>query len=341
VARYFQDGLRNEPERERLSIQLFDMADRLYYSEFANILMFVIYLTRNTELIEHIVANADEVYGKLEACDLEKHVEFINRLYKEAPRLVLPPTDVEENREQRRRELDEAEAETGDFLSVTDSEKLKYNDALKDVVKINIALKSIELMGQVLRNFPGSLRKDLKTRITLCSYLLGLRTMRAIFKIAEENLEDVRTYIAGLLKEHKAFDTDGELARTTDEALIGLTRACAFAIVKRVSYAVGLQILQETYKAALERGKRQTALRVIDLSVKLDHFTGFPELEVEGLWEDQRKNLFSSTVVRDLVANHLYLFPVKLKTKQKIGQLLKIEINAPKIRGTWGKKLKE
>jgi hypothetical protein len=38
----------------------------------------------------------------------------------------------------------------------------KYDRQLQDVVKLNIAFKTLQILGQVLRNFPGSLEGVLK-----------------------------------------------------------------------------------------------------------------------------------------------------------------------------------
>ena len=44
-------------------------------------------------------------------------------------------------------------------------EKLVYEDNLSDIVKFNIAMKILHILGQVVRNFPGSLKREVKTRL--------------------------------------------------------------------------------------------------------------------------------------------------------------------------------
>lgn len=39
--------------------------------------------------------NARTIYKDYEPSDFESHVEFVNRIYKETPKLILPPGDAE------------------------------------------------------------------------------------------------------------------------------------------------------------------------------------------------------------------------------------------------------
>jgi hypothetical protein len=161
-----------------------------------------------------------------------------------------------------------------------------------------------------------------------------------MLKGIEQNFEGFRTYVAELIKAYRDFDTERELEQSTDQAIMWLTRACAFGTIKRVSYAVGLEILEETYKEVLQAEEDKKSLQLIDLSVRLDHFSGFPGQLTTGLARALRKNQFSFTVLRDLVANHIYLFELDYKTMQKFGQLLDIQTASPKYLTGPQKKLK-
>ena len=342
VARYFQEGLRAPVVDPELRRKLYEMADQVYFEDYSGILMFVLYLTKDTDLIGHIVANADAIYKQKEPFDfhLGTHVDFVNRLYKEAPKVLISSADLERNREEYRKKLDE-DREADNFLQVK-TEKFAYRDDLPDVTKFNIAFKTLQLMGQVLRNFPGSLHKDIKMSITQSCYSLGLRVMRAVMKIAEDNLGELRLYVAEIIKDHRPLLTDSELTKTTDDAVIWVARRAAFGLIKRVSYSVGLEILSETYKRVLEASNHNMSVRLIDLSVKLDHFRGFPEDDIDELWEASRKNYFLRTVIRDMVAHFIYLFGLEdYKTLQSIGAKLDIKVTDPRFRNPATKKLKQ
>jgi len=128
VARYFQENLRSEKEHAKLTAELEDMADRAGNDEYGNILMFAIYLTKDPDLIEHILQNAKKVFAETSPCDFDRDVAFLNNLAS-PPRVELPPSSVEENRQRRRIELDEIE-ESRAQNTTSESEIIAYDDQI-------------------------------------------------------------------------------------------------------------------------------------------------------------------------------------------------------------------
>ena len=339
VARYLADNLRDKKNQAHVRSVLEDMVDKVHSEEYSRILMFVVYRTQDSDLIQRILRNARRIYVGHTPCDFEGDVEFVNRLYREAPKMLLPATDIRENIEESRRRLDAAEEAATDVVPIAQDEPVQYNEELNDLLKVNIALKTLEIMGQVLRNFVGSLRKEEKIEIARAAYQLGLRTLNAILRIGESNLEELRSFVARLIREYKSFD-EKELEERADLAVVYLTRRIAFSFVKRISYAVGHPILEQTYRDVLWEEGDRTSIRLVDLSIKLDHFSGFPEEDVMEMSKRlKRKNFFSTAVLRDMVANHLYLFYLDERIRQAVGKELVIETHSPKIRGSRSKKL--
>ena len=151
VARYYQlsaPSLRDE---------LREIADHIYNESNANILIYYLYLTKDADLIRQLADSAKRIYEEHQPCDMEGHVQFVNDLYKHTPPpLVLTSLDVRSHRDERNRREDEAadseQAHAPD--AAEEQETYKYDRHLQDVVKINIALKTLSILGQIMRNFP-------------------------------------------------------------------------------------------------------------------------------------------------------------------------------------------
>ena len=279
VARYFRDNVSNSSE---LRAELRRISSRLHVEDYANILIFYLYLTRDIGLIENVLKIARQVYADHEPCDFKVDVEFINRLYVDTETLLLPAGEPATHREEEREQRDLTETNDDD----QDVRELPYRDDLDDVLKVNFALKTLHVMGQVLRNFPGSLQATVKADLASESYLLGLRTLKAILRIAETNLDDLRGYLARLIQEHRRISAVSELERSADEAVIWITLNCAFGMTKRISSAVGLHELSGTFADVLERLGAPLAVRMVDTSIKLDHFPNVPFEEIKAIAED-------------------------------------------------------
>jgi hypothetical protein len=325
LAKYFQENAGS------LRSDLNDIADHIYNDVNANTLIFYVYLTKDAELIKRLIESARQIYDEHEPCNLESHVEFVNKMLTQSPPpLHLSSTDVRLNRDEANRNQDAAaELQKEREQANETAQDYKYNRQLQDVVKLNIAFKTLQILGQVLRNFPGSLEGLLKLDITRESYLLGLRTIRALLSLAENNLDSMRVHIADIIAERTGL-ADQALADKTDSAIIWLTGAASFGTIKRVSYAVGHQDLAATYDKVVTMDGNLSN-RVIDVAIKLDHYENVPEQELRKLQSLVLKNPFTFALIRDLVADHLYLYGCDFPTMQMLGSSWNIKITTPQF----------
>jgi len=324
VARYFHDNIQDATESWELRGKIQEMANSVYYEEYANILVFYLYMTKDAAVIDILLNNAKRIYSEVTPCDLEGHVDPINALYISPPKPVaLPDCDVETNREEYRTRMDELDREAKPIDS--SGEKLTYSDDLDDIVKFNIALKILHILGQVVRNFPGSLKRDLKTEITTQCYLLGLRILSVILNCVDVHQDSLRAYFARMIRDQRAAARSSQLPRSAEEAILRLVEIWAFAIIKRISQSVGLPELEETYREVLASHGGLLSVKLVDVSIKLDHCIAFPGSEIEALHLQTKGNLFGSVVLRTLVAHYFYLFKCQVQTRDKYGRLLGIE----------------
>jgi hypothetical protein len=330
VARYFSENLAsNESD---LREQLNQITDRLAWEDYTNIVMFFLYLTRDQKVIDRLLANAGKIYAECEPSDLENDVQFVNRLMKERPkRLLLPSTDIDENRDQYRRQQDESEGGTDDTNQIAPSQRVPYAPELDEILKITIALQSLRIMGQVLRNFPGVLTAQPKLQLAEASYLLGLRTLRRLLTLAEEQLEELRASFGQIFKNKHPLSTQEEIEDSADQKLIWLTGAASYGLIKRICNSIGLQDLELTFEEVREKLGEKTSVRLIDLAIQLEYFREAPEADIFDCEKDLQKNWFSYKLLRDLVAEFLYLHNTDTQVFQRMGELFRIDTSNPRF----------
>ena len=274
------------------------------------------------------------VYADKIECDFEQDVEFVNRLYKEAAKpLLVDNSDIDRNREQYREQMDQSDEEDRPQLAL--DAKVPYTDDLADIHKANIAFKTMQVLGQVLQSASGSLEGDQKMQIIEACYALGLRALSAILNMAEVSVEDVRLYLASLITERAALRsyplTEGELLKRTDEAVIALTLSCAYGTLKKISFAVGSQRLEESYTLVRQHTGDSLALDLIGLLIKLDHFGTVPEYDIVRVRDKVVRNMFGYTILRQMITDFLYLYRVDIRTVQKLGSLFSIKSTVPEM----------
>ena len=143
VARYFRDCAPTDPQAKK---ELSSMVSRLHVEDYANVLVFYLYLTRDLEVIARVLEVARQVYSSHAPCDFDRDVAFINTLYVTHEKLRLPDGDPAEHRDEERARIDDiAESEV---LENVDVRELAYTDELDELLKLNFSLKTLHVMGQ-------------------------------------------------------------------------------------------------------------------------------------------------------------------------------------------------
>lgn len=331
VARYFNDNISDPAQAEELRAKIGEMIDTVHFEDYAHVLNFLIYFVKEPWMFERMRDNARRIYARERPCDLTTDVEFVNRMMTEVRPFELPATTTEENQEKHLAMRDDLEQEAAGLMESKRGAKVQYSDDVDDIIKLNIAFKTLDLMGQVVRNYPYTLPADTKEELVAECELLALRTMKAVLVIAEESLERCQAYYAQLIRERRALESDIQTIIETDQLLMWLTGAIGYSIVKRVSMAVGAQELDQIYRRVVKKLHHLLGARLIDVAIQFDHLAAPPVSEVEELSEATRKNPYAYSLLRDLVVDFLYLHHTDERTRQKLGAAVDVKVTSPKI----------
>ena len=331
VAKFFRDNIEGRRESglsSQLQDQLREVADNIYFDPYLSILTFYLYFKKDEHLIEHLLSNSRQIYAEHRPCDLDTHVEFLNNLYDKKPDRSLPEPNPDKRHEEIRRGMDE----DADGRELPRPAKLKYSNELQDYLKINIALKTMQVLGQVLKDSPGQLQAKLKADIAEECYSIGLRTLRAVLGMAEANLTELQQTIEELIKERRSYDPEARIPKHANQFLLWLCLGASLGIIRRTSRAVGHNQLEKTYRDVLERFGHLVSAELIDFSIRLDHFHQLSPRRLEGLIRDRlRSNIFGFQIVQDLVYNYYALFPSDRSERQQICKLVGITPEDPRF----------
>ena len=246
-------------------------------------------------MVTYLLGNAGKIYGNKKPAELKDDVAFVNKTYTEASKMLMEDADVEKHQDEYRQRIDEAE-EKEDGSQISLDAKVKYDQELADIHKVNIAFKTMQVLGQVLRSSVTSLEADQRLQIATESHVGTSTLCDAVDR--RDNVQELRYYLAGLIRERAALIdkniTEAEILRCSDEGFIWLTQNCAYGTIKKISYCVGHQHLGETYDRIAEQNSDSTAVGLVDLAIKLEHTKTVPEYEI--------------TRLRDQVGQPVWLF---------------------------------
>lgn len=118
-----------------------------------------------------------------------------------------------------------------------------------------------------------------------------------------------------------------EIENEARSFVFNICTAMSFHFIKKISTSVGTDKLSEIFKHILDENYTN-AIRLIDLSIKLDHIQTIPFNDIATLKKDltDKNNLIGYSLLRGLVINHLYMFETSYKDKQRICNHLDISI---------------
>jgi hypothetical protein len=277
LARYFKNNI-NGPEEARLRQLLNTIAGGLNVGNNGIFLMFFIYLSHDDKLMDECVRIGDSILADFSPSDLTSEVEFYNsKDFAGIERQIPESVDLESSRRQRRQAADEARNATANGvdpklgLSVGSD---GYKDALPLSTKFNYAYGCIELLGQILRNFTGSLPGDRKIAILGATYLLGLRALRAILMALSDATVSAREEIA---KRDPSKAEDRQFIKQVEKLLTVIGQILGVSMIQTISLSVrSPDIEEDAYAETLDRVGRNNATELVDLAIRLDHFEEYP-----------------------------------------------------------------
>lgn len=335
VARYLADRLKSPEFAGEVRGKFVELADLIEREREAYIVLFIVYLTRDSAIIGRLLENARGIYLGEPEFDGAKQIEFLEPMIEElaSKRIkVSIAADPEENRDAERREMDES-------ASDEDDDPLDMEDArMRMFIR---ATRSIDLLGQIVRNFPGSMPGKEKVEITSEVYSLGLRLASSLLTEIHANLPKLRAFVeTGISADGSRKLGPEELKRKSGRVLVQVCEIMIFGLIKRISSSVGLAPLRPTYDEVRAKLGNTCSAQLIDISIRLDHLGEFPKSRVIQLYEEEfGKKWFPQLMLRHLVVYHFMMFQVDRELVQSVGEKLRLVVNLPEIVGKIAKSL--
>jgi len=321
VAKYFQDRLAANDNSDNLRKKLTELTTRLYNEDAANILIFYIYLTKDQLLISQIISSSKSVFLGQELWKIDKHTKFLSMHSESAPKLEFD-TAQHGKKKQILRHIDELEdsfenKEDQDPNPNAKQDRPDQDKELNEMLQVNVAMKAIQIMGQILRNFPGSLKAEVKNEIAKECFLLSLRTLGIMFGQFEKHWQELLSFTEKAIAEKFPKLDEQKLKQRASDVSLFVALGTALGIVKGVSFSVGSDHLKETYKSLIEENPTPE-FALIDLSIKLDHCRPAPEKETAKLGKQFSDNWFGLFLLRIMVLEYMHMFPCDIRTIQRL-----------------------
>jgi hypothetical protein len=319
VAKYFASNLSEGKIKDEV-VRLLGM---LYVEEYANIIIFLTHHSKEDFIINGILQQAKKIFNSYSPLRFDEDIKDFNDKITELPKMVLQEADVRSTREKLMEIVDSIEE---DQESISDDETLPKSppDELDSFMELNLCFKYIEVMGQLLKNYHGSLNAKSRHALGLEAYKLGMRALMFLFSSLTEDLDALVKEVSDIIESEDPIDDD-ERENLSKKIIFSLLFFVSMVFIKKVSTSLGHEKLSETFIDIL-KSEPLNSFRFIDLSIKLDFYKDFPYTDLKSLQKLFEKKGLQYTILQRLVIEHLYMFYTSFDDKQRICSLLGISI---------------
>ncbi len=302
LGRYFKDHINEESIRD----YIVGMSKKLHYEEAANVLIFLSYLSKDSIIINSILESANGLFSNNKECDLIQDTIFLNDIIAEIPKLLIDGRNSEERHREVLSQQDESSrTQTVDNdEEVIEFESIPRDEELDEFLKVNVALKTIQILGQILRNYPGSLRGDEKIEIANSAYKLGLRVLKYMLGVIESSKQEIVEFLVDILRDRYPKWTKERLEARVGSMVFSIAEGLSIILIRQITDSVGHESLSMTFDE-LSQKNNNISFKFINMNISMHHYRNFPRNEILSLYQTVRKNGFASQLVSSCRKNHV------------------------------------
>lgn len=326
VAKYLANNMYDDDIKQKISI----LSKKLYREECANIVMFLTHHSKDPFILNQLLSNAQLIFNEFEPIKFENDIIIINNLLEEIPKLVLEDKDIKQYREKKLKKQDEIELAEQDVHDEKVEESLSSDEdvgSLSMVNKLNLAFKTLEIIGQILKNYYGSLKLSKKLDLGEEAYLIGLRSLNYFFVWLNNNVDSIVNYITSIIKpiidKKKNLVLEERIEKFSKRLLFHFCELISASFIIKIAEFMGSENLYETHAQILEKNNF-TSVNMIDIAIKLGFYKGFPFNDIKKLKQKISNNVLPYRLLQRMVINYLYMFPTSYKDKNRICDILEI-----------------
>lgn len=308
--------------------QIVKLMSNIHMKDNANIVIFVTHHTNSNELLDDIMLSAMSTFDNFSEATLsgvEKN--FIKTLSDNVGKSKLPTSAHNINKERSNN------LERNDKLAplIEQIENTQENNHDPLLIEIRKSAKSMEIIGQILKNQYGSLNKLKLEMLFEEGQNVGLRLLKSFISIilnyGEEIEKSIQSRIEQALKEKGEKLSREKNKKKSQEFIAQFSYNIVFSWLHKISDSLGYDKLI-SIADSVNNKTNTVASKLINLSI---HTWYAKNLDIEKLKAlhhefDNDKNHQAIYILKDIVSRHIYMHPTDYKDKQKIASLLDFSI---------------
>ncbi|HEX7965345.1 MAG TPA: metallophosphoesterase [Gammaproteobacteria bacterium] len=333
LGRYLSENI----TREDIRAYIKHYCSHLYVREHANTILFLTHHSKDRFIYESIMTVLKDLFKDVNALDLETDTELLNALVNEAPKLVYHDGDVEKRQEEMRAAQDDYDAK---HPIEKESNATEQVGKLELWAQLNLAVKTAEILGQILKNHYASIENPQKELMTDEIFSGSLKATRKILDELLARRELLISTMEGAIKKSEDSLKDEKLNDRAKRAMFNMLGLMTLAFICKTASCVNSEYIRGVVRK-VAKNNGSNAYELIDIAVSLDFPGSIPFDDIRALKEENESNIFVKRLLQSLVIAHLYMFKTQDADKQRLCSILDIDISYQRMIDVRGKDVKK
>lgn len=291
----------------------------------ANILVFVTHHSKDVSFIEESLLNSMTVLDKCNPITLEKNDPFYLAIEEFAEKITNDILEINKNPRTERDNLLEMQDENQRSFESKEKVRPTIEDDYQEISNVTLpfqrSFRSIEIIGQIIKNRRGSLEIKQLTEMLTEVYTTGFRTI----SYYSELLDLARKDIIKLINEQtNESDNKREIEKKINHFIqINSFQICLGVFVK-LSNSLGNKDLKKIYNDVAKKINTPAA-KLVSFSINSYYGTISYE-ELKALADDLKGNIVALRILRARVRSYVYNKNLDFRIKQKFAGCLNMTL---------------
>ena len=302
------------------------MSSNLHNETYGNVVTFVCHFNSDQSVIDNVLINAYGTLDNFSEFDYSKENPIFNEI-QEAVKAFIPQKistneRVEANKDEELKQMDKMGINDGNVNEDSDYIDDTVSDEDKNFAAIIAALKTIEVLGQILQNYPADISGDNKVQIIGEMHKLGMRAVKAIIETMgylENDLIDAIYESSQKKKINTPRNAiESNIRMIMNVIIAGMARAMIHQVARSLSSELLLPSVTETYKDATEISAQ---LLMVDLKLNCLNIANYDEIKQMREELDARKEYFAKDILDSIVGRYLNYNKCDYRLRSKLCSL--------------------
>lgn len=312
-------------ERDAAKLIIDDLCTGLHRERNANILIFISHHNTNSvDLLDSILITSLFPFENTTpiTLDTKDHLfaflsGFVDKIKDD---VLLCNTNPDEYREKSLKAADKRVQKTQSSRTSSNKEH-NYNASADEIQDISITFKIIKILGQIIKNQYGDLKRDKLKDLVEHAYLVCFRYIGFFTKILEDDKEDLIKMISE--KNNKVSDIS-VIRDKVQTFLYFIGYRLCLSSFSNLSVSVGMSGLDDIYDEVANR-IGSPAAKLITFTIK-SYYDKMDLTELDSLMTEFEKNPVAQRILKARAISYVYNNNVAYIRKQKIGNICKLRL---------------